>query len=428
MDTVGRAKRVRVYLSEDDRIGRRPAPLALLELLRGENVQGATVLRASAGFGAAGEIHTATLVDVAPRLPVVVEWVDRPEVVDRLLPRVVALVGRGLVTVDETEVAFWQPHPVRDVPAALTAADVMSRDVASVARDAPLADVVRAMLGKSYRAVPVVEGGAPVGILTNGDLVRKGGLGVRLDLLATLDRPELHEVLERLAATGKLAGDVMTPAPVTVRASARLPEVADAMARRHLKRLPVVGEDGKLAGMVSRRDLLRAAAGGFAESASAPREIGLSGDAPLSRVMRRDVPLVHPETPLPEVFQAVVATRLNRALVVDADHRVAGLVTDAELLDRITPSLRAGALRSLMRRLPFAHPPGDAEAARHARARTAADLMTRDVAIAREDALVADGIAKVLDGNHKVLAVVDAAGTLVGIVDRADLLHALLPG
>ncbi len=35
--------------------------------------------------------------------------------------------------------------------------------------------------------------------------------------------------------------------------------------------------------------------------------------------------------------------------------------------------------------------------------------------------------ALVLDGNHKVLAVVDAAGRLAGILDRADLLHALLP-
>jgi len=223
VDTLGKAKRVRVYVNEDDRIGHRPAPQAILEFLRGENAQGATVLRASAGFGAGGAIHTATLVDVAPHLPVVVEWIDRPDAVDRLLPRLVALVGHGLVTVDETEVALAEPHKVRDVPSALTAGDVMSREVASVARDTPIADVVRAMLGKTYRALPVVEGGVPVGIVTNGDLVRKGGLGVRIELLASLDQPELHDLLRRLAETDRVAGDVMTPAPVSVRASARLP-------------------------------------------------------------------------------------------------------------------------------------------------------------------------------------------------------------
>ena len=128
------------------------------------------------------------------------------------------------------------------------------------------------------------------------------------------------------------------------------------------------------------------------------------------------------------MFQAVVATRLNRALVVDADHRVVGLVTDAELLERITPSLRPSALRALMSRLPFAHAdPDEAATERHARARTAADLMIREVAIARDDALVSDAISLMLKGNHKLLAVTDATGRLVGMVDRADLLHGLIP-
>jgi hypothetical protein len=72
--------------------------------------------------------------------------------------------------------------------------------------------------------------------------------------------------------------------------------------------------------------------------------------------MRRDAPTVHRDTSLPEVFQAVVSTRLNRAFVVDDERRVVGLVSDAELLERVTPALRPGALRALMNRLPFAHP------------------------------------------------------------------------
>jgi len=200
------------------------------------------------------------------------------------------------------------------------------------------------------------------------------------------------------------------------------------MTHRRLKRLPVVDEHGALVGVVSRVDLLRTASGRFERKEPVAREMGLHGNVPLRRVMRRDVPTVHPETPLAEVFQAVVSTRLNRALVVDADRRVIGVVTDAEMLERLTPSLRSGALRSLMHRLPFAHPsPGDRAAEQHARARTAADLMVRDVAMAPEETLLADAVAAMLRGNHKVLAATDAAGRLVGIVDRADLLHGLLP-
>ena len=380
------------------------------------------------GFGATGEIHVSYLVDVAQNLPVIVEWIDSADVVARLLPHLKELVPRGLVTMDDTEIVLHRPHPVRDLPRTLTVADVMSREVAAIAKDAPLRQVVDLMLGKTYRAVPVVAEGVPVGIITNGDLVRKGGLGVRVDLLESLDSPEVHAVLERLAAGNKVAADVMTSGPVTIDATAPLSRAAEVMTHRRLKRLPVVDEHGALIGMLSRVDLLRTAAGAFEPKDALPREMGLAGDTPLARVMRRDIPTVHPDTALPEVFQAIVSTRLNRVLVVDSDHRVVGLVTDAELLERLTPSLRSGALRALMHRLPFGHPKGEeATAEQHARARCAADLMSRDVATASEDTLLSDGIASMLKGGHKVLAVTDPDGRLVGMVDRADLLHGLVP-
>jgi CBS domain-containing protein len=53
--------------------------------------------------------------------------------------------------------------------------------------------------------------------------------------------------------------------------------------------------------------------------------------------------------------------------------------------------------------------------------------MDPEVATATEDTLLADAIATMLRGNHKVLAVTDATGRLVGMVDRADLLHGLTP-
>lgn len=427
MDLVGKGRRVRIYVNENQKVGWKPTHLALLEFLRRENALGATVLRGVEGFGATGQIHVSHLVDVAQNLPLVVEWIDRPEVVERLMGRVKEMVPHGLITVDETEIAFYEPHPVRDLNPALAAGDVMSRQVASVAKTTPLREVVELMLGKVFRALPVVEDGVPVGIITNGDLVHRGGLGVRVDLLAALEEPELRATLERLSSGAKTAADVMTPDPVRVEPHTPLPAVAEIMTRRHLKRLPVVDERGALVGMVSRYDLLLTASGSFEQQEPAAREMGLRGNVPLGRVMRRDVPTVHPDTPLNEVFQAVVSTRLNRALVVDADRRVVGLITDAEMLERLTPSLRPGALRALMHRLPFAHPSASERATeQHARARRASDLMDADVPVATEDTPLADAIARMLRGNEKVLAVTDSERRLVGMVDRADLLHGLL--
>ncbi|HVN30974.1 MAG TPA: DUF190 domain-containing protein [Thermoanaerobaculaceae bacterium] len=427
MDLVGKAKRVRIYFSEGDRIGRASAAASVVEFLRKENALGATVSRGVEGFGAAGKLHVSNLADIAQDLPIIVEWVDFPEPVTRLLPRILKMVPRSLVTADDTEIVLYEPHPVRDLPKALSAGDVMSRPVFSVTKDTPVRSLVEALLGKTHRTVPVVDEGVPVGIVTNGDLVRRGGLGVRLDLLRALDKPEIHAILERLAQGNKVASDVMTPGPVTVRVTTPLPSVAEIMAHRRLKRLPVVDDHGALVGMVSRVDLLRTAASGSQRSEDSPPHLGLARDSPLSELMRRDFPVVHRDTPLTEVFQAIISTRLHRALVVDADRRVVGLITDAELIDRLTPSLRPSALHSLMHRLPFAHlAPADQAAESHARARRAEDLMTTDVPTAPEDALLHTAIATMLEGSHKVLAVVDGERRLVGVVDRADLLRGLV--
>ncbi len=427
MDLVGKAKRVRIYLSEGAKVGHQASWMAILELLRRENAQGATLVRGVAGFGSTGRIHTPHIVDVAQDLPVLIEWIDAPATVERLLPRVKEMMARGLITVDDTEIAFHRPNPIRDLPRELTAGDVMSREVTSVTRDTPISQAVELLVGKDYRAIPVIDEGVPVGIITNGDLVRKGGLGVRVDLLDALHKPELRDVLDRLAASNKLASDVMTPGPVTVHERTPLPQVAEVMTNRRLKRLPVVDDNGAMVGLVSRLDVLRTAAGSFPREAAVPSTMGLSADVPLSRVMRRDVPSVERDTPLPQVFQAVVSTRLNRAFVVDAERRVVGKITDAELLDRLTPSLRPSAVRSLMHRLPFTHLSQDELAAeKHARAQRAADLMTDDFETATEDTLLSEAIARMLKGSYKVLAVTDAAGHLVGMVDRADLLHGLV--
>jgi CBS domain-containing protein len=425
MDFVGKARRIRIYVKESDVIGHKPAPYALLDWLRREGAAGATLIRGTAGVGTSGRLNVDVMPDLGPHLPVIVEWIDSPDRVERLLPQLVQLVGRGLITSDDTEIVLYKPHGVRSLPDAVMVAEVMSRDVVSVSPDTPLRKVVELIEGKIYRAVPVVENGRPVGMITNLDLVERGGLLVRIELLGNLSDAERKSALDQLGS--KTAGEVMTPNPVTVIEGATIPAVAEVMAHKRLKRLPVVDATGKLVGVVSRLDLLRTVAEAFQTKPEEPRPGGLRGDLPLSRVMRKDVPVVHPDTPINEVLQAVVSTRLNRALVIDAQRRVVGLVTDEEVLDRVTPAMRTGAVKSLMHRLPFSHVgKAELEAEHHARAKRAADLMVIEVATAREDQLLRDAIAPMMKAPHKLVAVVDEDGRLVGALDRADILRGLI--
>ena len=85
---------VRIYLSEADQGGRHTLLDEVMGLLHDKHrVHGVTVFRGIAGFGAKGVVHSADLLRLAQRLPLVVEFFDEPKVVeealqalDRLLP------------------------------------------------------------------------------------------------------------------------------------------------------------------------------------------------------------------------------------------------------------------------------------------------------------------------------------------------------
>jgi PII-like signaling protein len=104
-----KAKRVRIYLEENDRVGHRPAHLAVVELLRRSEAAGASVFRGLEGFGSSGVVHTVNLGDLVEKLPMVIEWIDAPERIERLLAEVERLVPGALVTIDDTEAAWRDP-------------------------------------------------------------------------------------------------------------------------------------------------------------------------------------------------------------------------------------------------------------------------------------------------------------------------------
>ena len=114
MMSGGAGRRVRIYIGEQDHAGRQPLWEALLTLLRENGAAGATVFRAQAGFGAHNRVRMARLADVVPDLPMVVEWVDDSARVQRLLPRVSALVPRGAITVEDVQLVVFGPGAGED--------------------------------------------------------------------------------------------------------------------------------------------------------------------------------------------------------------------------------------------------------------------------------------------------------------------------
>jgi CBS domain-containing protein len=212
-----------------------------------------------AGFGARSQVHVARLADIVPDLPIVVEWIDNADRVARILPRASELIGSGMITLEDIEIVKYTHRQPRALPRD-TLANVMTRSVVAVHPDTPVGELVRMLLYRDYRALPVVDdGGRLIGMVTNTNLVERGGLSARVDLLAALGSQALEQEVTRSGARAKTAGDVMSREIVAVGPADSL----DRAAHLIVKRLSVLDSEGRLIGIVTRLDVLRAIGEGY---------------------------------------------------------------------------------------------------------------------------------------------------------------------
>jgi CBS domain-containing protein len=142
----------------------------------------------------------------------------------------------------------------------MKARDVMTLGAIAVAPDESVARAVQLMLQNKISGLPVVnDQGQLMGIVTEGDFLRRGELGTQRQ------RPRWLEFLlgpgrlasEYVQTSGQKVRQVMTSEAKTITPETPLEDVVGLMERHRVKRLPVV-EDGKLVGIVSRADLLHA--------------------------------------------------------------------------------------------------------------------------------------------------------------------------
>ena len=148
----------------------------------------------------------------------------------------------------------------------MNASDVMTRTILSVRPDAVIAEAIRLMLDNRISGLPVIdEGGQLVGILTEGDLLRRG------ETATERHRPRWLEILmgpgrlaeEYVRTHGRRIAEVMTRDPVSVTPDTPLKEIVELMERHRIKRVPVLDGDAPV-GILSRADLLRGLAGALA--------------------------------------------------------------------------------------------------------------------------------------------------------------------
>jgi CBS domain-containing protein len=153
----------------------------------------------------------------------------------------------------------------------MRAMDVMTTEAVTVGPDTSVQDLAKLLSERGISGVPVVENGRPVGIVSEGDLLHRAETGTERrtsrrrwrwfdDGLSDLAR-------DYVKSHGRTVRDIMTRTVITVGAEADLAEVAALIETNRIKRVPVI-QDGKLVGIISRANLVRALAATRSEPAT----------------------------------------------------------------------------------------------------------------------------------------------------------------
>jgi CBS domain-containing protein len=130
----------------------------------------------------------------------------------------------------------------------------MTTPVATVDRITPYKEIARLLTVHKISGVPVLMMGRQVaGVVTEADLVREQEKAARHTQDEQTSRWRRRSGRKHQALT---AANLMTTPAVTINAGAPIPTAARLMNTHHIRRLPVVDDDGTLVGIVSRRDLL----------------------------------------------------------------------------------------------------------------------------------------------------------------------------
>lgn len=407
-------KVVEVFTREGARWHHMPLHEAVVRLVRDRKVAArVVVLRGIGGAFEGGETVTRHIVDLSSDMPLKIEVILPSAALKELLPALKEMVQDGVIAVRDSSVVLHRTNK-QPFPRHLRVRDVMTADPLVVAPETPVRDVVHLLAEHEFNALPVVKGGRVTGIISQGDLLSRAGMPLRIGLFADYDRLER----ERLLPSGsRPACEIMTSPAVIVKVDSSLEDAIEIMVERGLKRLPAVDQDGLLQGMLSRIDVLSALAGSAQEWCLADSDRqetpgwGLVGDATL-----HDIPVVRPDATLAEVLDLFDA-RTQRVAVVDAENRLVGIVSDRDLLAAFEKR-DEGFTEHILRFLSGMVGTAEKRYERALQAVSARDVMRADPMTVRDDEPIESALALLTAHRLKRLPVVAAGGKFVGILSR----------
>jgi CBS domain-containing membrane protein len=153
-------------------------------------------------------------------------------------------------------------HALERLSRAVTAAEIMTTAVVTVAPETPVAEVAAAMGRRGVSGVPVVDAGQKVvGIISEKDFLTRMGVKEPQNFMSLVASCLMTKGCVALPIKATLAGDIMNAPAVTVAPNTPVRDIAALLTQKSINRVAVTDPDGRLLGLVSRGDIVKATMG-----------------------------------------------------------------------------------------------------------------------------------------------------------------------
>ena len=153
-------------------------------------------------------------------------------------------------------------HALERLSRAVTAAEIMTTDVVTVKPDTPVAEVAAAMGRRGVSGVPVVDAGQKVvGVISEKDFLTRMGVQDAKNFMSLVANCLMSKGCVALPIECALAGDLMNSPAVTVAPATPVKDIAMLLTQKGINRVAVTDPDGRLLGLVSREDIVKATMG-----------------------------------------------------------------------------------------------------------------------------------------------------------------------
>ncbi|MBN2137445.1 MAG: CBS domain-containing protein [Sedimentisphaerales bacterium] len=257
------------------------------------------------------------------------------------------------------------------------ASDIAQCGPRTIAKDKSVYEAVSVMVSEHISGLPVVDQGRLVGIVTEKDLLR------------------LLHAAEFIP--GKVE-EFMTTDPITFEEDCSLADVCECLANNPFRRVPIMHQ-GKLTGIISRSDIIKACKDKFKPENQADQSADRRRRPTAEDVMKRGLLTVRRQTPIYDAMNILATEAITGLPVVDDAMNLVGILTEKDMLKSLRdPYVKAG---------------------------NAEDFMTENVTSFRSNDSLYDICDCLIENSFRRVPILDA-GKVVGIISRADVMIYIL--